>query len=94
MTSPENNLLPENVSESLNTVLNYLTNEITNQVTENISLNTNNNPVNIQNGYDAVNQATEIMATSNNRGNNLEGGKIKRKKFRITKKSRKSPKNK
>jgi hypothetical protein len=42
----------------------------------------------MQNGYDAVNQATETMA------NNLEGGKIKRKKFRLTKKSRKSPKNK
>jgi hypothetical protein len=92
----QNNVLPENVSKSLNTVLNYLTNEITHQITENINLNNNNNnQENIQNGFDAVNQATEIMATpTSNEENNLEGGKPKRKKFKLTKKSRKSPKNK
>jgi hypothetical protein len=94
-TAQQNNLLPVNVSESLNTVLNYLTNEITHQVTENINLNNNNdNQINIQDGYNAVNQASEIMATPNNEENNLEGGKMKRKKFKLTKKSRKSPKNK
>ena len=86
-TEPE---LPENVSESLNTVISYLTNEISNQISNNISNNNNNNnnqPV-MQNGYNSNEQAVEIMANSNG----TTGGN-KRKKFRLTKKSRKSPKS-
>ena len=94
MTPRENNLLPYKVSESLNTVLNYLTNEITNQVSENINLNNNNNPVNTQNGFEAVNLAAETMAKPILEENKLEGGNSKPKRFKLTKKSRKSPKRK
>ena len=65
----QNQQLPEEVSKSINTVMNYVTNEIVNKI------QTPNN----QNGFDAVNEATEKM---------FQSAGTKRKGFRLTKKSR------
>jgi hypothetical protein len=75
--------LPEDVSKSINTVMDFVTSKIANKININIPSNVSESNIqNVQNGFNAVNEATEKMASSQiqNAG--------KRKKFRLTKKSR------
>ena len=88
--------LPENVSESLNEVIDFFTSKIASEITS--KLNLNDQYVN-QDGFETVKKAAEKMNASDNTNNQspkqentLEGG-TKRKKFHLTKKSRKQKTN-
>jgi len=77
-----NDELPEDVSKSINTVMDFVTSKIANKI--NINIPSNEGESNIQNGFNAVNEATEQMASSQTQNAG------RKQKFRLTKKSRKS----
>ena len=83
--SSNQNELPEEVSVSINNVMNYVTSQIVDKIKLESNMN-NNEALSMQNGFNAVEQATETMA------NNTKGGTRKRG-FRLTKR-RKTIKNK
>ena len=75
--TPTSNELPNDISKSLNDVVDYVSSKIADKIKNDINLSNNNSETsNMQNGFNAVNEATEQMT---------KGGK-KRKKFRLTKK--------
>jgi len=78
--------LPENVSESLNEVIDFFTSKIASEITS--KLNLNDQYVN-QDGFETVKKAAETMRASDNINESRMEGGTKRKKFHLTKKSRK-----
>ena len=77
--------LPEDVSKSINTVMDFVTSKIANKININIPSNVSESNIqNVQNGFDAVNEATEKMSSTQSNSQNAG----KKKKFRLTKKSR------
>ena len=78
--------LPENVSESINEVIDFLTSKIASEITS--KMNLNDRYVN-QDGFESVNKAAETMSTSDNSNESRMEGGTKRKKFHLTRKSRK-----
>jgi hypothetical protein len=82
--------LPENVSESLNEVIDFFTSKIASEITS--KLNLNDQYVN-QDGFETVKKAAETMRASDNINESRMEGGTKRKKFHLTKKSRKHKTN-
>ena len=84
-TSTSEPELPEEVSKSINTVMDFVTSKIANKININIPSNVSESNIqNVQNGFDAVNEATEKMSSTQSQTQNAG----KKKQFRLTKKSR------
>jgi hypothetical protein len=84
--------LPEDVSKSINTVMDFVTSKIANKI--NINTPSNDGESNVQNGFNAVNEATEKMSSTQTNTQSQPQPQLqsqnagKKKKFRLTKKSR------
>ena len=74
LNSPSNEL-PSDISKSLNDVVDYVSSKIADKIKNDMNIS-NSQQINMQDGFNSVNEATEQMA---------KGGK-KTKKFRLTKK--------
>jgi hypothetical protein len=79
--------LPQEVSKSINTVMDFVSSKIANKI--NVPFNEGEpNIQNIQNGFDAVNEAAEKMSSTQTEPKSQSQNAGKKKKFRLTKKSR------
>jgi hypothetical protein len=78
--------LPKDVSTSINNVMNYVTSQIVDKIKLDKIYDNNNEKSYMQNGFNAVNDATEQMA-------NPPTGGTKKRKFRLTKKRTTNKKN-
>ena len=72
------NELPQEVSVSINNVMNYVTSQIVDKIKQGTDMNSNETS-SMQNGFNAVNEATETMSNANIGG-------TRKQKFRLTKK--------